>query len=605
MSETVNVTEAPAVSTTSSTGTVLLRPPLKLLVPTLVLIIYWVVTEASYRLEMGMFYRFITRMIVLLLFLLFFLAWGFSRRHFTFGQRLSAFIMMIGTMFVAGAVGHPATGTAATAMMGLPIVITLSIAWLWLTRRSRFTVELAGIGLACVAVFGTISLLRWDGMDGRQRALLTWRWTPNPEERFLQQASQPPAVVAAQATADQPVLEESAEDWSSFRGGNREGEVRGVRFSDWNQSPPKEVWRRRVGPGWSSIIAIGDYLFTQEQRDKREAVVCYDAATGHEVWVHSSDGSADRFEDSLSGTGPRATPTFHEGRIYAYGAKGSLDCMDAMTGKSHWAKSLFAITGAAVPQWGSATSPAVIDDKVLVFVGGKQGNSLLALDRKTGDQLWQAAGGTTSYSTPQVMTIADRRQIVMHDDAGLRGLQLEDGKVLWDHPSPNAGSFQPMLQPHLLANDRLLVNWDSGLLCLKISSTDDKWQTESQWTSNRLKPSFNEFAIHKGYIYGLDDGILACADLEKGQRIWKRGRYGFGQMLLLPEIDELLVLSEQGEVIRVAADPTELRELGRFKAIEGKTWNHPMLAHGRLIVRNSEEMACFAVTLPTVTANLD
>lgn len=376
-------------------------------------------------------------------------------------------------------------------------------------------------------------------------------------------------------------------------------------LGDWSQQLPKEVWRRRVGPAWSSIIAIGDYLFTQEQRDKREAVVCYEAATGKEVWVHSPEDSADRFEDSLSGTGPRATPTFYAGRLYAYGAKGNLDCLDAMTGKSFWTKSLFTITGATVPQWGAATSPTIVDDKVLVFVGGKQGKSLLALDRQSGEQLWQAGGGTTSYSTPQVMTIAGVRQVVMHDDAGLRGLQIEDGKVLWDHPSPNAGSFQPMLQPHLLGDDHLLVNWDSGLLYSKLSNTAGKWNAEPQWASNRMKPSFNEFVIHKGHIYGLDDGILACVDVEKGQRVWKRGRYGFGQMLLLPEIDELLVLSEQGDVIRVAADPTAHREIARFKAVEGKTWNHPLLARGRLVVRNSEEMACFDVTPPTTTARLD
>lgn len=577
------------------------RPDLRLLVPTIVLVLFWAVTEASYRLEMGMFYRFLTRMVTLLVFLLFFLAWGFTRRHFTFGQRLFAFVMILGSMFVGGAIGHPATGTFATAMMGLPIVLTLSLAWLWMTRRRVATIELAGIGAACVAVFGMIALLRWDGMDGRQRALMSWRWTPSPEEQFLQQTSQP----AVAGTVGQTVLEETADDWSSFRGGSREGEVRGVALGDWSQGIPKEVWRRRVGPAWSSIIAIGDYLFTQEQRDKREAVVCYEAATGKEVWVHSPEDSADRFEDSLSGTGPRATPTFHAGRLYTYGAKGHLDCLDAMTGKSFWTKSLFAITGAAVPQWGAATSPTIVDDKVLVFVGGKQGNSLLALDRQNGEQLWQAGGGPTSYSTPQVMTIAGVRQIVMHDDAGLRGLQVEDGKLLWDHPSPNAGSFQPMLQPHLLGNDHLLVNWDSGLLYLKLNKTDGKWNAEPQWASNRMKPSFNEFFIHKGYIYGLDDGILACVDVEKGQRVWKRGRYGFGQMLLLPEIDELLVLSEQGDVIRVAADPKEHREIARFKAVEGKTWNHPLLARGRLVVRNSEEMACFDITPPTTTARLD
>lgn len=608
MSQTTKATEAPGpeLAPEDTTTIASVRPPLKLLVPTLVLIVFWIVTETSYRLEMGMFYRFITRVIAMLLLFLFFLIWGFTRRHYSFGQRLAAFLMIMGTMFLAGAVGHATTGIPATAMIGLPIVLTASIAWLWFTRRRGVRLEFTGIGLACVLVFGTISLLRWDGMDGRQRAQLSWRWTPSREERFLQQSPQSSvAVVAERIATPETVLEETAADWNSFRGGLREGEVRDVKFGDWSQSPPREAWRRRVGPAWSSVIAIGDYLFTQEQRDKREATICYDAATGNEVWVHSPNNPADRFDDALSGTGPRATPTFHDNRIYAYGAKGHLDCLNAVTGKPHWDKSLFEMTGAKVPQWGSATSPTIVDDLVLVFVGGKQSNSLLALDRITGEQRWQAPGGTVSYSSPQVMTLAGTRQIIMHDDAGLSGLQIEDGKVLWTHPSPNAGSFQPMLQPHLIGEDQLLVNWDAGLLCLKFQNTDGKWQIDPVWTSNRMKPSFNEFAIHKGYIYGLDDGILACADLQKGQRTWKRGRYGFGQMLLLPELNELLVLTEQGDVVRVAADSKEHREIGRFKAIEGKTWNHPLLAHGRLIVRNSEEMACFEITPPVSTANKD
>lgn len=206
--ESPNESKIPSSGSEAITNSAKARPDLRLLIPTIVLIVFWAVTEASYRLEMGMFYRFLTRMLTLLVFLLFFMAWGFSRRHFTFGQRLFAFVMILGAMFVGGALGHPATGTFATAMMGLPIVLTLSIGWLWMTRRRAATVELAGIGAACVAVFGIISLLRWDGMDGRQRALMSWRWTPSPEEQFLQQTSQP----AVARVVEQTVLEETADD---------------------------------------------------------------------------------------------------------------------------------------------------------------------------------------------------------------------------------------------------------------------------------------------------------------------------------------------------------------------------------------------------------
>jgi len=571
------------------------RPPLRLLVPTLILIAYWAVTEASYQLELGMFYRFVTRMIVLLVLLLFFLFWGFTRRHFTVGQRGLTFLFIIGTMSIAGLLGDTSTGIPATAMVGTPIVLSLSVAWLWYARSRDFRVELLGITAASVTVFGLIALMRWDGLDGRQRTEMSWRWTLKPEDRFRQTGTTQSMVPAAD---QRPQLEETASDWVSFRGGDREAVVCGITPCDWTASPPKELWRRRVGPGWSSVIAVGDHLFTQEQRGDREAAVCYNAKTGDEVWVHSG-GSTERFNDSLSGTGPRATPSFRENRIYTFGATGQLECLDATTGQPHWSQAAFKLAAAAVPQWGSSTSPAIIDDLVVVFAGGKGDNSLLAFDRLTGQLRWKTAGGTVSYSTPQVMTLGGQRQIVMHDDAGLNGIRIEDGVRLWHHPSPHAGSFQPMLQMHLASTDQFILNWDAGLLCLKTHHEGDDWKIQELWKSNKMKPSFNDFVIHGDHIYGLDDGILACVDVAKGRRLWKAGRYGFGQLLMLPDANELLILSERGEVIRVAADPHEHRELGQFKAIEGKTWNHPSLAHGRLVVRNGEEMACFDLT-PTL-----
>lgn len=578
------------------------RPSLRLFVPTLMLIVFWTVTECSYRLEMGMFYRFVTRMIALLVLLLFFLFWGFSRRHFSLAQRGLTFLLIIGTMSIAGLLGDTSTGVPATAMVGLPIVLSLSVAWLWYARSRGFRLELIGIAAASTMVFGTIALLRWDGMEGRQRAQLSWRWTLKGEDRFRQAGVIQTMIPAVD---QRPQLEETVDDWLSFRGGDREGVVSGITLPDWTTSPPKEVWRRRVGPGWSSVIAVGDYLFTQEQREDREAVICYNAKTGDEVWVHSSQECAERFEDSLSGTGPRATPTFHQNRIYSFGAKGQLECLDAVTGQPHWSQAVFKFAEASIPQWGSSTSPTIVDDLVVVFAGGKGDNGLLAFDRLTGELRWKSACGTISYSTPQIMTLGGQRQIVMHDDAGLNGIDIQDGKTLWHHPSPNAGSFQPMLQIHLTSTDQFIVNWDAGLLCLKVHRNGDDWKIQEMWKSNKMKPSFNDFVIHAEHIYGLDDGILACVDLEKGRRKWKGGRYGFGQMLLLPETNELLIVSERGELIRVAADPKEHRELGQVKAIEGKTWNHPSLAHGRLVVRNSEEMACFELRPKLETAKTE
>jgi outer membrane protein assembly factor BamB len=371
--------------------------------------------------------------------------------------------------------------------------------------------------------------------------------------------------------------------------------------ADWSKSPPKELWRKRVGPGWSSVIAIGDVLITQEQRGPHEAVVCYRANDGAEVWAHLSEN---RFDETLSGTGPRATPSAFVDRVVAYGAKGQLDCLDLATGKPIWSRKVLDETKGAVPQWGLSVSPLIIDGLVVVFAGGKEDQGLVAYDLATGKPKWHTAAGTMTYSSPQVMTVAGERQIVMQDEQALYGVAIANGKKLWSHPSPNAASFQPMVQPHLVGDDRLIVGWGPGIICVQCTRTGDDWTTKELWTSNRLKPSFNDFVVYDGYLYGLDDGIFCCVDAESGKRVWKDGRYGFGQLLFLADAKQLLIQTEKGDVVLVEASPEGLHETSSFKAIDGKCWNHPIISHGRLVVRNDEEMACFEVAGPAKIASV-
>jgi outer membrane protein assembly factor BamB len=583
---------------TTSPETATPRKPLRLWLPTLVLLGYWIVDEGGRQIDLGMFQRFSSRFIALLALILFFLVWGFTRRHFTFKQRLAGFAIIVGLLIVAGLAADPTVRIFGMAMMGVPIVLSLATVWLWFTRQRSAGVELAGVAVSCLVVFGTISLLRWEGLDGLQRSIVSWRWTPTAEEQFLSERKH--ATPASELPAEIVPAETTETDWTSFRGGDRDSVVAGVTPGDWSHAAPHELWRKRVGPAWSSVIAVGDALITQEQRGTQEAVVCYNAVDGAELWAHLSD---DRFEETLSGTGPRATPSASGDRIVAYGAKGDLVCLKLATGELIWSRKVLEETGAAVPQWGLSVSPLIIDGLVVVFAGGKDDQGLVAYDLMTGEPKWHSAAGTMTYCSPQTMTIAGVRQIVMQDEQSLSGYDFADGRRLWSHPSPNAASFQPMIQPHLVGEDRLIVGWGPGTLCLQVARDGDAWKLAELWDSNKLKPGFNDFVVHKGYIYGLDDGILCCVNAEDGKRVWKDGRYGFGQILFLADANELLIVSEKGDVIRVAASPDGLEEHGTFHAIDGKTWNHPVVAHGRLVVRNAEEMACFELAGPAKIAS--
>jgi len=344
-----------------------------------------------------------------------------------------------------------------------------------------------------------------------------------------------------------------------------------------------QLWRRPVGPGWSSFAVSGDVFYTQEQRGENEVVACYKMATGEPVWSHRD---AARFFESNAGAGPRATPTLSNGRVYTFGATGILNALDAGTGAVVWSRNVASETNTEVPFWGFASSPLVIGDVVVIAASGQ----LVAYDAAAGKRRWLGPASGGSYSSPQLVTIDGVQQILMMSGSHAMSVAPADGKQLWDH----GWSVNTIVQPALTADgDVLITSQENGTRRLGVAHGAAGWTVAERWTSNALKPYFNDFVVHKGYAYGFDGRILSCINLKDGQRKWKGGRYGNGQLVLLPEQDVLLVLSEEGELVLVSATPDQFTEIAKAKAIEGKTWNHPVIVGDVLLVRNSEEMAAF------------
>jgi outer membrane protein assembly factor BamB len=350
-----------------------------------------------------------------------------------------------------------------------------------------------------------------------------------------------------------------------------------------------ELWRRPIGPGWSSFAVRGDVFYTQEQRGDDEIVACYHLTTGKPVWMHRD---ATRFWESNGGAGPRATPTLSNGRVYAFGATGILNALDAHDGSVIWSRNAASDTGTPVPGWGFASSPLVVGDLVVVHAG-----VLVAYDRATGDRRWLGPARGGGYSSPHLLTIDSVAQILMMSGAGATSVAPADGALLWEHSWPGS----PIVQPAQIAGGAVLISTadgmgGSGMRRIAAARGPGGWSVEERWTSNGLKPYFNDFVVHEGHAFGFDGNILACIDLEDGKRKWKGGRYGNGQLLLLPDQDLLLVLSEDGELALVGATPDQFAELARFPVLDGKTWNHPVLIGDILLVRNGEEMAAFRLS---------
>jgi outer membrane protein assembly factor BamB len=552
--------------------------------------------------------------------------WAFFSRAPRF-ERWGAIVLMIAAMAATPRILHPSIATGMMGMMlviyATPMLCLMLVFGAAASRRLAPGLRRATLAASILAACGSWALLRTDGITGAGRSQFAWRWTKTPEQQLLSraggEAAAPPAPPAAEFAKPQPpprpggapvprpaapqtvpppappplqTKARTSADWPGFRGPSRDATVTGLRIkADWASSPPVELWRRPVGPGWSSFAVHNGLVYTQEQRGDFEVVACYNAATGDPVWTHRD---AARFWESNAGAGPRATPALHGGRVYTFGATGILNALDAGNGRVLWTRNAASDTGAKVPGWGFSGSPLVADDIVIVAASGW----LSAYDLATGNPRWRTSAGGGSYSSPQLLTIAGVAQVVLLNGAGATSVAPADGRVLWKHSWPGS----TILQPALTADGGLLITTSdmsggAGTRRLAVAHGPNGWTVDEVWTSRGLKPYFNDIVVHKDHAFGFDGSILACIDLKDGARKWKGGRYGHGQLLLLRDQDLLLVLSEHGELALVAATPDQFTEIARLPAMEDKTWNHPALAGDLLLVRNGQEMVAFRLPL--------
>ena len=551
--------------------------------------------------------------------------WVFFSRA-AWSERLGAIVVMVAGMYATKNIVHVSIATGAQGILlyilAIPGLCLAFVAWAVVTRNLsdgiRRVTMVATILLAC----GAWALVRTGGFTAADlHNDLHWRWAQTPEERLLSRSGHlpPPPPVKPVAESPAPVPEklviarspakspkqpatlpaapavgtssgtESKAEWPGFRGPHRDGIVSGAQINtDWNTSPPVAIWRRPVGPGWSSFAVRGDLIYTQEQRGPDEVVACYKLTTGEPVWAHRDTA---RFWESNGGPGPRGTPTLNNDRVYTFGATGIVNALDAGNGAVVWSRNAASDAAMKTPDWGFASSPLVVGDLVIVGVAGR----LAAYDLATGAPRWFGPSHGVSYSSPVLMKNDGVAQIVLLSQAGATSVALAGGALLWDY----TWRGYPIVQPALTPDGDVLVSVSdsSGIRRLAVAHGPGGWTVAERWTSMGLKPYFNDFVLHKGHAYGFDGSILSCIDLKDGTRKWKGGRYGNGQLVLLPDQDLLLLLAEEGDLALVRAAADRFTELARIPAIEGKTWNHPVLVRDVLLVRNGQEMAAFRLSL--------
>lgn len=463
---------------------------------------------------------------------------------------------------------------------------TIWVAWAgWMHFYTISTARRLGILLALVMLaVAALMSLRIDGLSGDNHLNFTWRWTKRPT----------PVIVDPQASGVAELIP-TPDDYAQFLGPHRLGILpNAYPVADWKGTPPREVWRRGVGLGWSSFAVVGNFAVTLEQREQDECVCCYRISDGEPVWVHRD---SIRFDSNLGGSGPRATPTISAGRVFAVGATGLLNCLDGSTGRRIWSVNILEDHQAENISHGVCASPLVVDGMVIVCPTGSNGISLAAYHCDDGRRLWQGGKDQASYGSPLLVDLKGVRQVLLYTAQGVTGHDLATGQVLWSFPwtnSEHVNASQPVPIPGSEGDFLISTGYGRGSARIRVSrNPEGSWSAEPVWENRKpvMQAKFTTPVFFNGFVYGLDNGILACVEPETGKRRWIDGRYGHGQILLAK--DKLIVQMENGRLVLVAPSPDGLEEQGRVNAMDGKTWNNPTIAGRFLLVRNDREAVCY------------
>ena len=385
------------------------------------------------------------------------------------------------------------------------------------------------------------------------------------------------------------VMAQANVNWPQWRGPNRDGiSTETGLLKQWPENGPPLVWKATgAGGGYSSFAISNGKLYTMGLRGDREFVVAFDVATGKEAWATAH---AKAFRND-QGDGPRGTPSVDGDRVYALGGNGDLSALDARTGKVIWTKNVLAEFGGSNITWGISESPLVLGDKLLVNAGGP-GASIVALNKSDGSVIWKSQSDKAGYSSAIPLTINGLTQVVFFTSRRAVGLDAKDGRLLWEYDKPSnrvANAATPIAR-----GNRVFISSDYGTGGGVVEIKPDN-QAQEVWFSQSMKNHHSSSVLIGDYLYGFSSSILTAMKFDTGEVAWRDRSVGKGSLVYAD--GHLYCLSENGVVGLVEATPTGYKEKGRFRIQQDSlpTWSHPVVAGGRLYLRDQDTIYAYDV----------
>ena len=384
-------------------------------------------------------------------------------------------------------------------------------------------------------------------------------------------------------------LAQSNANWPQWRGPNRDGISKETGLlKQWPAEGPAVVWKATgAGRGYSSFSVSGGKLYTMGLRGDREFVLAFDVATGKEAWA-TSHGSAFRNDQ---GDGPRGTPTVDGDRVYALGGNGDLSTLDARTGKIVWTKNVVKEFGGSNITWGISESPLVLGNKVLVNPGGPDA-SIVALNKADGSVIWKSQSDKAGYSSGIPVEVNGGTQVVFFTSERALGLDAKDGRLLWDYARPS-NNVANVATPIVRAN-RVFISSDYGAGGGVVEIKSDN-KAQEIWFTKDMRNHHSSSVLIGDYLYGFSSAILTAIKFDTGEIAWRDRSVGKGSLIFAD--GQLYCFSENGVVGLVEATPSGYKEKGRFRIPQDSlpTWTHPVVAGGRLYLRDQDTIYAFDV----------
>jgi outer membrane protein assembly factor BamB len=390
-------------------------------------------------------------------------------------------------------------------------------------------------------------------------------------------------------------------DWTQWRGPNQDGvsPEKGL-LQDWPANGPKLVWDvTGLGNGYSSIATAGEHVFTEGEVSGRSSVICLNAKDGSKLWAEPIGRTGT--PGCCNAGGPRSVPTIDEraGLIFALSQYGEVAALNLADGKEVWKKDLVHDFGGRIPEWGFASAP-VVDGNNVMFTAGSASGTVVALEKKTGNLVWQTADLTDGahYSSLVVATIEGVKQYIQLTDQHLAGINPADGKLLWraDRPGKTAVIPTPVVFGNLVY---VTSGYATGCSCFEVKKNGGKFEANELWNNKQIVNHHGGVIRFGPNVYGHSDSKgWTCQDIKTGNVLWQDKTFGKGS-IAYGDNRFILRTEDKGTLALIEASPAGYKEHGRFEQpnrSDQKAWPHPIISNGKLYIRDEDHLLCYDIS---------